>query len=145
VTYTKAFATVIITSACHRWNKKEDTDRTWNNLKIHVAAAYRQHKQMQGESVTTSGYHATNAAVAQTENVMDEATIGDLANLATETSSYHGVVAVLTEANARWARYLEKRSKESKEIKTFFSRRSAQGADRSPLRWTIIAGHMDTK
>jgi hypothetical protein len=30
---------------------------------------------MQGESVTTSGYHAANAIVAQTEDEMDDATV----------------------------------------------------------------------
>jgi hypothetical protein len=41
---------------------------------------------MQGESAATAGYHSANAAVGHTEDQMDEATIGALANLATETA-----------------------------------------------------------
>jgi hypothetical protein len=104
VAYTNVFATGILMSACRRWNEKEQASKNWNNFKIHVAAAYRQHKQIQGESASTSGYHTANTAVAQTEDGMTEAAIRDLSNLATATSTYHGVVAALTEANARLAR-----------------------------------------
>jgi hypothetical protein len=68
VAYTKVFTTVSLMSACRRWNEKEEADNTWNNFKTHFAAAYHQHKQMQGESATTYRYHAANAAVAHTEN-----------------------------------------------------------------------------
>jgi hypothetical protein len=47
---------------------------------MHFATAYRQHKQMQGESVTTSGY--ANAAVAQPDEDLAEAVIDAFANLA---------------------------------------------------------------
>jgi hypothetical protein len=40
---------------CHRKN--------WTQFKSHFAAAHRQHKQMQGESAATAGYHSANAAV----------------------------------------------------------------------------------
>jgi hypothetical protein len=62
VAYTKIFATGSFMSACRRWNEKVATDKTWTNFKTHFAAACRQHKQMQGESSATSGYHAANAA-----------------------------------------------------------------------------------
>jgi hypothetical protein len=39
---------------------------TWAQFKTQFSAAYRQHKQMQGESAATSGYHAANADVGQT-------------------------------------------------------------------------------
>jgi hypothetical protein len=42
---------------------------------------------MQGESAATAGYHSANAAVTQNEDQMAEATIGALANLATETAA----------------------------------------------------------
>jgi hypothetical protein len=42
---------------------------------------------MQGETTTNSGYHATNAAFGQTEDHMEEATIGALANLSTATAT----------------------------------------------------------
>jgi hypothetical protein len=101
VGYAKIFATGHFMRACRRWNKKPLAEKTWAQFKAHFAAAHRQHKQMQGESAATSGYHSANAAVGQTEYQIYEATIGALANLATETSADRGVVATLTEANAR--------------------------------------------
>jgi hypothetical protein len=85
VAYTKVFTTDSLMSEYHSGNEKEEVKNFWNNFKTHFAAAYHHHKQMQGESATTSGYHSANDAVAHTEDEMDEATIGDLDNLATET------------------------------------------------------------
>jgi phage shock protein A len=72
---------------------------------------------MQGESAATSGYHSANAAVGKNEEQMAEATIGTLANLATATAADHGVVATLTEANARLVKQLEDNSNELRELK----------------------------
>jgi phage shock protein A len=72
---------------------------------------------MQGEYAATSGYHAANAAVGKTEEQMAEATIGALANLTTATAADRGVVATLTEANARLAKQLEDNSNELRELK----------------------------
>jgi hypothetical protein len=55
--------------------------------------------------------------VGQTEDQMAEATIGALANLATATAADRGVVATLTEANARLAKQLEDNSNEMRELK----------------------------
>jgi hypothetical protein len=63
VGYATIFATGHFMSACRRWNEKPTTEKTWTLFKSHFAAAHRQHKQMQGESATTSGYHSANAAV----------------------------------------------------------------------------------
>jgi hypothetical protein len=54
-------------SACRRWSEKTNVEKTWAQFKTHFAAAHRQHKQMQSESTATSGYHAVNADVGQTE------------------------------------------------------------------------------
>jgi hypothetical protein len=81
--------------------------KTWTQFKSHFAAAHRQHKQMQGESAATAGYHSANATVSHNEDQMAEATIGALANLATETAADRGVVAALTQANARLVNQLE--------------------------------------
>jgi hypothetical protein len=43
---------------------------------------------------------------------MAEAIIGDLSNIVTETTADHGVVATLTEANARLDKQLEDNSNE---------------------------------
>jgi hypothetical protein len=88
--YAKIFATGHFMSACRRWNKKPLAEKTWAQFKAHFSAAHRQHKQIQGESAATAGYHSANAAVRQTEDQMDEATIGTLAHLATETTADRG-------------------------------------------------------
>jgi hypothetical protein len=38
-------------SACRKWDENIEADKTWNNFKVHVAAAYRQHRQIQGDTV----------------------------------------------------------------------------------------------
>jgi hypothetical protein len=48
---------------------------------------------------------------------MDEAIIGALANLATATTADRGVLATLTEANARLVKQLEDNSNEFQELK----------------------------
>jgi hypothetical protein len=53
---------------------------------------------------------------------MAEATIGGLANLATETAADRGVVATLTEANARQAKQLEDNSNELLELKALIKK-----------------------
>jgi hypothetical protein len=109
-------------SACHRWNEKTTIEKTWAHLKAHFSAAHCQHTQMQGESTATSGYHAANADVGRTEDQMVEATIGALANLATVTATGRGVVATLTEANARLAKQLEDNARELREIKALLKK-----------------------
>jgi hypothetical protein len=110
VGYAKIFATGHFMSDCRRWNEKPLADKTWAQFKSHFAAAHREHKQMQGESAATARYHSANAAVGQTEDQMAEPTIGTLANLATATAAYRGVVAALTEANARFVKQLDDNS-----------------------------------
>jgi hypothetical protein len=107
--------------ACRRWNEKPHAEKTWAQFKAHFSAAHRQHKQMQGESAATSGYHSANAAVGQTEDQVDEATIGAFTNLATATAADRGVVATLTEANARLAKQLEDNSNELQELKALIN------------------------
>jgi hypothetical protein len=97
-------------SACRRYNEKTNVEKTWAQFKIYFAAAHRQHKQMQGESASTSGYHTENTDVGQTEEQMDESTIVAFINLATATAADRGVVATLTEANARLTKQLEDNS-----------------------------------
>jgi hypothetical protein len=114
--YANIFATGNFMIACCRWNEKERSDKTWINFKVHFAAVYHHHNQMQGESTANSGYHAANAAVGQTEDQMDEATIGALTNLATATATDRNIVATLTGTNARLAKQLEECSNELKEV-----------------------------
>jgi hypothetical protein len=53
---------------------------------------------------------------------MAEATIGSLANLATATAADRGVVATLTEANARLVKQLEDNSNELRELKVLIKK-----------------------
>jgi hypothetical protein len=126
VGYTKIFASGHFMSACLRWNKTHAIEKPWTQLKSHFAVAHRQHKQMQGESAATAGYHSENAAVGQTEDKMDEATIGALANLATATAADRGVVAALTQANARLVKHLEDNSNELRERKALIKKEQSE-------------------
>jgi hypothetical protein len=122
VGYAKIFSTGHFMSACRRWNEKHAIEKTWTHFKSHFAAAHRQHKHMQGESAATVGYHSANAAISHTEDQMDEATIGALANLATATAADRGVVAALTQANARLVKQLEDNSNELQELKALIKK-----------------------
>jgi hypothetical protein len=66
VVYANMLSTGHFMSACRRWNEKPNIEKTWSQFKAHFAAAHWQHKQMQGESAASSGYHAANAVVGQT-------------------------------------------------------------------------------
>jgi hypothetical protein len=122
VGYAKIFAMGHFMSACRRWNEKHIIEKTWTQFKSHFAAARRKHKQMQGESAATADYHSANAAVGQTEDQLAEATIGALANLATETAVGGGVVATLTEANTRLVKQLEDNSNELPKLKALIKK-----------------------
>jgi hypothetical protein len=122
VSYAKIFATGHFMSACRRWNVKHGIEKTWTQFKSHFAAAHRQHKQMQGESAATAGYHSANAAVGHSEDQMAEATIGALASLATATVADRGVVAALAQANARLVKQLEDNSNELWELKALIKK-----------------------
>jgi hypothetical protein len=126
VAYTKVFATGSFMSACRRWNEKEAADKTWGNFKTLIAAAQRQHKQIQGESAACPGYHACNASVGQTEDQMADAAIWALASLVTATAADRGMVATLTEANARLTRQLEERPKKFNEVKVLLKKERAE-------------------
>jgi hypothetical protein len=118
VGYAKIFATGHFMSACRHWNEKPSTEKTWTHFKYQFVAAQRQHKQMQGESAATAGYHSANDAMTQNEDQMAESTIGALANPATATAADRGVVAALTQANSHLAKQLEENSSELRELKT---------------------------
>jgi hypothetical protein len=122
VGYAKIFATCHFMSACLRWKEKHAIEKTWTQIKSHFAAAHRQHKQVQGESAATAGYHSENAAVSHNEDQMAEATIVALSNLSTATAVDRGVVAALTQANARLAKQLEDISNELWEVKAFIKK-----------------------
>jgi hypothetical protein len=146
VGYAKIFATGHFMSACRRWNEKPLAEKTWAQFKAHFSAAHCQHKQMQGESAATAGYHSANAAVGQTEGQMSEATIGALANLYTAMAADRGVVATLTEANARLVKQLEDNSNELRELKALikkeiFEKRGQRSFKPSPNNYCWTHGY----
>jgi hypothetical protein len=104
-------------NACRRWNEKHLIEKTRTKLKSHFAAAHRQHKQVQGKSAATAGYHSANADVGQTEDQWAEETIGAIANLAKANAADRGMVATLTEANAHLVNQVEDNSNELRELK----------------------------
>jgi hypothetical protein len=122
VGYANIFATWHFMSACRLWNEKPLADKTWAQFKAHFSASHRQHKKIQGESAAPDGYHSANAAVGQTEDQMAEATIGALTNIATAIAADRGVVATLTEANARLVKQLEDNSNELRELKALIKK-----------------------
>jgi hypothetical protein len=132
VGYAKIFATGHFMIACRHWNEKPSAEKNWTHFKSHFAAAHRQHKQMQGESAATAGYHSANAAITQNEDQMAEVTIGALENLATATAADRGVVAALTQANSCLAKQLEDNSSEFRELKALLNqeRRDKRGPRR---------------
>jgi hypothetical protein len=130
----KIFATGHFMSACRWWNKKHAIEKTWTQFKSHFAAAHLQHKQIQGESAATAGYHSANAAISHNEDQMDESTIGALANLATTTAADRGVVAALTQANARLAKQLEDNSNELRELKALLKKERSEKRGQSSSR-----------
>jgi hypothetical protein len=144
--YAKIFATGHFMSACRRWNEKHHIEKTWTQFKSHFATAHRQHKQMQGESAATAGYHSSNASVRQTEEQLAEATIGALANLTMVTAADRGVVATLTEANARLVKQLEDNSNELRELKALIKKervekRGQRTFDPSPNNYCWTRGY----
>jgi hypothetical protein len=107
-------------SACRRWNEKPATDKAWTHFKSHFAAAHRQHKQMQGETAASIGYHSASASITQNEEQRTVATIGALTNLATATTADRGVVAALTQANSRLVKQLKETASELRELRALF-------------------------
>jgi hypothetical protein len=107
VGYANIFEMGHFMSACRQWNEKYTIEKTWTQFKTHFTAAHRQHKQMQGESAATAGYHSANTAFSHADDKMAKATTGALANLTTATAADRGVVAALTQVDARLAKQLE--------------------------------------
>jgi hypothetical protein len=98
---------------------------------LHFATAYRQHKQMQGESAATSGY--ANDDFAQPDEDLAEAAIDAFANLASATAVDRAVVATLTEANARLAKQLEESAQALKEVKALLKKERSERVARKPF------------
>jgi hypothetical protein len=99
-------------SACRLWNERHAIEKSWTQFKSHFAAAHHQHKQMQGESAATDGYHSVNATVNQNEDQMAEANIGALSNLERAAAADLCLLAALIQATVRLVEQLEDNSSE---------------------------------
>jgi hypothetical protein len=125
--YSKIFKSGKFNSACCRWDEKLEADKTWNNFNIMFALAYRQHRQMQGETVGAQGF--ANAAVTQaSQDDLAEQFLGAFANLATSKAVDRSVVAQLTEANSCLAKQLEDNATSLKEVKALLKKERAERA-----------------
>jgi hypothetical protein len=125
--YSKIFKSGKFNSACCRWDEKLEGDKTWNNLKIHFAAAYRQHRQMQGATIGAQSF--ANSAVTQaSEDKLTEQALGAFANLATATAVDRNVVAQLMESNSRLAKQLEDNDTSLKGVKALLKKKHAERA-----------------
>jgi hypothetical protein len=111
VVYPKIFATGHFMSACRRWNEKPHAEKLGHNSRPTSPPHTVSTNKCRG-GLPQHPDHSANAAVGKTEDQMVEATIGALANLATATAADRGVVATLTEVNARLAKQLEDNSNE---------------------------------
>jgi hypothetical protein len=77
---------------------------------------------------------------------MAEATIGALANLATATTADRGVVATLTDANARLVKHLEENSNGLRELNALikqerFEKRGKSSLNPSPNNYCWTCGY----
>jgi hypothetical protein len=125
--YSKIFKSGKFNSSCRRWDEKYEVNKTWNNFKIHFAAAYRQHRQMQGETIGAQAF-ANSAVTHASEDDLTEQAFGAFANLATATAVDRNVVAQLTEANSRLAKQLEDNATSLKEVKSLLEKKRAKRA-----------------
>jgi hypothetical protein len=90
---------------------------------------------MQGESAATSGY--ANAAVAQSDEDLDEAAIDAFANMASATAADRAIVATLTEANSRLAKQLEESAQALKEVKALLKKGRGDRISRRPFASSV--------
>jgi phage shock protein A len=116
---------------CRRWNERDAITKTWKNFKVHFATAYRQHKQMHGESAANSGH--ANAAVAQPDEDLAESAIDAFANLASAPAVDREIVATLTESNAPLAKQLEESAQALKKVKALLKKERSDRVARKPF------------
>jgi hypothetical protein len=136
--YSKIFKSGKFNSACRRWDEKLEGDKTRNKYKIHFGASYRQHRQVQGETI--GAQTLANSAVTQaSEDDLAEQALGTFANLATSTDVDRNVVAQLVEANSRLAKQLEDNDTSLKEVKTLLKK----NVPNAPAVGTLIAPLVD--
>jgi hypothetical protein len=119
--YAKIFSTGKFHSACHRWNKRNYPEQTWNNFKNHFVTSYRQHNKIQGETAAASRY--ANAAVSRPANDdFSGADIYAFANLATANAVDRGIVSNLTDAISHLTKQLEETSQTLKETRALLKK-----------------------
>ena len=80
---------------CREWNRKDTTQKTWINFKVHFSRAFREHRD-QSKQAQIIGYGHTNTQNSANAAIFAEMTqdhIHALANLVTVTQSDRTTVA----------------------------------------------------
>jgi hypothetical protein len=121
VGYAKIFSTGQIMSACRRWNEKQTIEKLGHNSR-HTSLLYTA-----STSKCRGGPQQPQGIMQQTPLWVKQRTkwlinIGALANLETSTATDRGVVATLTEVNARLAKQLEDNASELLELKALLKK-----------------------
>ena len=74
---------------CREWNRKDTTQKTWINFKVHFSRAFREHRDKSKQALSI-GYGHTNTQNSENAAMFNEMTQDNsyaLANLATATQS----------------------------------------------------------
>jgi hypothetical protein len=130
--YAKIFATGHFMSACRRWNEKHTIEKKLDPLQISLCSRLSSTEEDLGRIPCQGGLPLRKYDVSQNGDHMGESTIGALANLETAATAYRGVVAALTQANARLAKHLEENSNKLRELKALLNQElSAKRGQRS--------------
>jgi hypothetical protein len=106
VAYTLIFDTGLLPDAGRAWQSREIAAKTWAQFKIDFATAYREFR-LTNQTTQQSGFHSANMLIEQGRDDSIQDTAEAIAQLATATASYRGMVATLTDTNDKLVNQLE--------------------------------------
>jgi hypothetical protein len=106
VAYTLVFNTGLYPDACREWQSRAIAAKTWAQFKIDFATAHREFR-LTNQTAHQSGFHSANMMIEHGRDESMNETAEAIAQLATATASYRGMVATLTTTNAKLANQLE--------------------------------------
>jgi hypothetical protein len=106
VAYTIVSNTGLFPDACRAWQSRAIATKTWAQFKIDFATAHREFP-LTNQTAHQSGFHSANMIIKQGRDDSMQETAEAIAQLATATASYRGMVATLTTTNAKLANQLE--------------------------------------
>jgi 6-pyruvoyl-tetrahydropterin synthase len=106
VAYTLVFNTGLFPDACHAWQSRAITAKTWAQFKIDFTTAHQEFR-LTNHTAQQSGFHSANMMIEQGRDDSMQEKEEAIAQLATATASDRGMVATLTTTNAKLANQLE--------------------------------------